>query len=191
MDEMERSFIYQSNLKNQEIDGNRQLYAQQLKNEVQVVQAAIIEQTNPKKILEDIELKLSGLRYNFQGKLIRSSEPIMNERGISRMIFLLSSIVNQHTILSHLEDKDINSLIIKIGDDIVDDLTLNSDDYDVRDKMMLDFIVDAMVIPSFIALKRALKQNEKNWLNRTVVESVSNAQRPMPRRDSFIDRFKM
>ena len=74
---------------------------------------------------------------------------------------------------------EISRIIIRLGDDIIDDLTLNWKEYDIKNKVLLDYIVDSVLFPSYTALKRALKQNEKNWLNRTVVESIQSTQRPM------------
>lgn len=193
MDELDRTYQYQKDLKGMELDANRTLYAQQLQQESHASQAALVEQTNPLKILMDIEFKLRGERmigYGESVKIVKFGEPIMNDMGISRMIFLLSSIVNQNTIFAHLQDEEINKLIIKISDDIVDDLTLNWNDYGIKDKMLLDYIVDALVIPSFMALKRAWRQNEKNWLNKTVVESITTSPRLPQKKESFMSRFK-
>lgn len=191
MDELDRNYNYQSALTEQQIAAQREINAMQMQENKQVVQAALIEQTNPLRVLEDIELKLKGKRKDYTGQVISWGEPIMNEMGINRMIFILSSVVNQNTILSHLEDKEINRLIIKIGDDIIDDLTLNWEIYGIKDKILLDYVVDALVIPSFMSLKRALEQNEKNWLNKTVVESITSSPRmPMQNKESFLSRFK-
>ena len=158
----------------------------------QQIQAALVEQTNPVHVLEEVELKLGGFRQEYDGTFKKVSEPLMNKNGINRMLFLLSSIVNQNTILSHLEQEEIGRLIIQVSNDVIDDLVLNWKEYDIKDKILLDHIVDAVLFPSFMALKRAWKQNEKNWLNKTVVETITTAPRPiMQKKEGIFSKLRL
>lgn len=192
IDPAQQQFQYEQELNQQKIDAEREMSAPAIMQQQQQVQAAIVEQTNPSHILEEIELKLKGYKMNWDGSLKRVSEPLMNNRGIGRMLFILSSVVNQNTILSHLQDDEIGRLIVRVSDDIIDDLVLNWKEYDIQDKILLDYIVDVVLIPSFLALKRAWRQNEKNWLNRVVLESINSSPRqPVQKKASFFDRFKL
>ena len=190
-DPMQRQYGYQEALQRQQIDAQQGMSAPAILQQQQMVQAALVEQTNPEHVLKEIELKLKGFRLDNNGELQKQGEPLMNQRGIGRLLFLISSIVTQNTILSHLEEKEISNLIIRIGDDIIDDLTLNWKEYGIQDKIMLDQIVDSVLFPSFMALKRAWKQNEKNWLNKTVVESISTSPTMQHRQGRFMSRFKL
>jgi len=190
-DPMQRQYGYQEALQRQQIDAQQGMSAPAILQQQQMVQAALVEQTNPEHVLKEIELKLKGFRLDNNGELQKQGEPLMNQRGIGRLLFLISSIVTQNTILSHLEEKEISNLIIRIGDDIIDDLTLNWKEYGIQDKIMLDQIVDSVLFPSFMALKRAWKQNEKNWLNKTVVESISTSPTMQHKQGGFMSRFKL
>lgn len=191
MDEQERMFQAQAALQSQNIEGQRSFEQMRQQNDQQTAQAAILQQTNPSAILYDIELKLRGKRLDIYNNIVDSGKPLMNDLGINRMLAFISSIVNQNTILSHLEDPEISKLIIRIGDDIIDDLTLNWTEYGIDDENMLDIILDMVVIPAFLSLKRAYRQNEKNWLNKTVVESITSAPKIPNKRESFLSRFKI
>lgn len=189
MDENEKMFNAQAALQNQNIDGQRSFNLMSQRNENQLGQAAILEQTNPNHILYDLELKLRGKRIDYKGHIIDGA-PIMNELGVNRMMAFMSCIINQNTILSSLEDKEISNIIIRIGDDIIDDLTLNWEDYGITDQIMRDFIVNMILIPAFMSLKRAHHRNEKQWIGRSVIESISSSPKLPTEHKSFLSRFK-
>lgn len=166
--------------------------APQLYEHQQQIQSALVEQTNPSHVIKEIELSLMNKEEMPDGTIKKLGEPLMNDRGVNRMKFIMRSIINQNTILSHLKDAEINKLIMEKADNIIDDLTLNWKEYGISDKMMLDHIVDAVIMPAFFALKRALEQNEKNWLSRITVESVnSNPKLQQPKAGGFWNKFKM
>lgn len=189
MDQYQRDYEINRSLTDQQIQGQMGMNAPNMVQQQQELQAALVAQTDPSIILEEVELKLRGYRLKY-GKIEKVSEPLMNEKGISRMIFILSSVVNQNTILSHLEIEEIGRLIIQVNDDVVDDLVVNWKEYGVKDKMLLDHIVDVTIIPCFMSLKRAWKQNEKNWLNKAVIETISS-QPKMPKKEGFLSKMKL
>lgn len=182
----------QEALQGQQMSNQYSMQAPYMFNSVQEHQAILVEQTNPDKIIEAVILKLMGYEKRYDGSVKKVRPPTMNELGIARMSFIMSSIINQNTILSHLEDQEISKLIIQLGDDLIDDLTLNWKDYAIEDKILLDHIVDAIVIPSYLALKRALGQNEKNWLGKISVENITNAPRiGQPKKEGFWSKLKL
>lgn len=183
----------QSALQQQQIQQQQGLQAPLIFQDRQQVQATLVEQTNPIHVVEDVRMKLMGFWQKPNGKYERLTDPIMNNFGIGRMLFYLSCVVNQNTILSHLQTEEIGKLIIKLSDDIVDDLVLSWKEYGIKDKIMLDHITNAVLFPAFMALKRAWSQNEKNWLNKIVVESISTGTpRYMPeKKEGWLSKFKM
>lgn len=189
-------FEAQQSLQQDQINAQMGMSSPILMHDHQQFQAALVEQTNPNRILENIEMKLKGYKESIDdnGKLFYEevSEPLMNEKGIGRMLFILSGIVNQNTILSHLEAREISGMIIRVSDDIIDDLVLNWKNYDVKDKILLDYIVDVVLFPSFIALKRGWKQNEKNWLGKITLETLNTSPRFTPsKKEGFLGKFKL
>jgi len=190
-EEMYDQYAMQSDLQNQVSEAQRVAYAPQLYEQVQQAQSILIEQTNPSKVLEEISLKLKGKIKKHDGTVIMEGDPLMNYKGINRMLFIMSSIINQNTILSYLEKHEIEKLMIQLSDDIVDDLTLNWREYEIKDKIMLDHIVDAILIPAFCALKRALEKNEKNWLGKISIENIGQEQKIQPKKGGLLSKFKL
>jgi len=185
-------YAMQKDLNQQGVEGNMAPYTPQMQEQVAQAQAVLVQQTNPDKVLIEITNKLKGYYVNPDKTIVKFSDPLMNKKGISRIMFILSSIVNQNTILSHLDEKEISKLMILLSNDMTDDLTLNWREYEISDKMMLDHIMDAILFPAFFALKRALGQNEKNWLGKISVEQISGAPRIQPpKKGGFWSKFKI
>lgn len=192
VDPVLQEYNYQQSLQQQQMANQFAMNSPMMFNQQQEHQAVLVEQTNPSKIIDEIDLSLRGYERKYDGTLKKVSEPMMNDLGIGRMRFIMRSVINQNTILSHLEDSEISKLIIQLSDDIIDDLTLNWKYYNIQDKIMLDHIVDAIVFPAYLALKRALGQNEKNWLGKISVENISNAPRiPQAKREGFFSKIKL
>lgn len=191
-EDINQQYVAQEALTQQQLQAEQGMNAPSILQQQQQIQAALVEQTNPAHVLEEIELKLKGIRQDWNGEYVRVSEPLMNNKGISRMLFILSSVVNQNTILSHLEASEIGNFVTRVSDDIIDDLVLNWKEYGVTDKILLDAIVDVILFPTFMSLKRAWKQNEKNWLNRAVVESINNSPRVLPqKKEDFFNKLRL
>lgn len=182
----------QSALMQDQTEGNLGLNSPQLLEQVQQSQAVLVEQTDPKKVIKEIMLILRGLEEQPDGKLVRVTEPRMNEAGLEAMWFWFKSHVNQGIILSHFDEGQINNFIEVIQNDLVDELGLNWRIYGIKTKTDLDVINNAMLMNIHSALCRAKGQNEKNWLGRISIENIRGGERPMPsRRDSFWSKFKL
>lgn len=108
------------------------------------------------------------------------------------MRFIMRGVINQNTILSHLEEDKIGRLTTRLAHDLTDDLTLNWKEYAITDKMMLDHIINSIIIPAYLALMRAYGQNEKNWLKGITVETISGGGSMLPKqKGGFWDKFKL
>jgi len=188
----EQQFQMQSSLQRQAVEGEQNMNAAAMVNNQQQIQAALVEQINPDKILRNLELKLEGKIDDGYGNITKVRDPLMNKKGISNMILITSAIVNQNTIMSSLNEKEIGKLMKNMTDDIIDKLTLNWKEYDIKDKTDLDTIHNIIVNTSFLALKRALFGGEKGFLSKITVENISSAPRnQLPKKQGFIDRFKL
>ena len=182
----------QGMLQQQQIDAQSTMYAPQLQEQVQQVQAVLVEQTNPKKVVEMIMLRLRGLQKDSEGRLVKVAEPKMNKEGIDNIWFMLDSHINQNIILSNVEIKEIQSIMSSIQEDLVDDLALNWKRYGITKKTDLDTINNSVLINIYLALKRAQGQNEKNWLGKISVEQISGRGGMIaPKKDSFWSKFKI
>ena len=179
-------------LQQKQLDAQTALYAPQLQEQVQQNQAILVEQTDPKKIIKEIMLILQGKEENSDGTFTVIAEPKLNRIGLEAMWFWLKSHINQNVILSHLEEKEIRNIMDAIQDDLVDELSLNWKIYGIKSKTDLDTINNSVLSNIYFALNRAKEQNEKNWLGKISVESISGGQRlPSPKKEGFFSKFRL
>lgn len=186
------NYILQKDIQQSNQDKDFMKYAPQLQEQIKENQAILVEQVNPKKIVQDVVLALLNLEEIGYNKYRKLGEPLMNDVGINAMRFILRGVVNQSTTLSHLDSKQVSKIMMRLSDDITDDIAYNRLRYGIDDKMMLDHIVNIVSLACFMVLQRALEQNEKNWLGKISVESINNAARiPSPKKEGFLDKLRL
>ncbi len=185
-------YVAQEILNRQEIEAQQSMNAPQMHEQMQQQQAILVEQTNPKKVVEDIMLRLRGLRKNPDGSESKIGDPKMNETGIKEMWFKLESFINQNVILSHLDKREISKLMDFLSKSLVVDLQLNWKEYGITKKTDLDAINDTVLGNIYFALKRAEGQGEKNWLSKISIENISGAPRIKGMKGGgFLEKFKL
>ena len=185
-------YLAQSALQSEAAAAQKQLYAPQLREEVQRQEAILVNQTNPDRVVRKIILYLEG-KEEVDGKIVRWGQPKLNPFGIEQIRYILTSYVNQGTILSHHNEQQIAKMMEVISEDLVDDLSLNWRAWGIKNKTDLDVINDSVLIAIFSAFNRSLEQNEKNWLGRITVESLnSGGQKIHPPKDGgWLSKFKL
>jgi len=125
---------YNEILKKQQESNPQALYADAMREEKV---ANVIAQLDPQNLLEEIEHRLRGEKYN---KLIAAWEPIgdfkiaIDERLISKLMSFLGSVLNQNTTLSNYSINEINNRMELVIDYIRDDLTDNDIEYGIEGK---------------------------------------------------------
>lgn len=96
------------------------------------------------EFLNNVQLFLQGYYINHEGRVIKgSSDGYMNEKGASRVISILMTAVNQHTIMSNIDNRQIKNTGISIAVAILDDLIKNYPEYDI-DLEHIENIVEVM-----------------------------------------------
>lgn len=188
---MQQQFEYQQKLNQQQIEGQQSMYAPQLYEHMQQNQAVLVEQTNPKKIVKEIVLRLRGLEEKEDGRVVQVAEPKINKRGYDNVWFILDSHINQNVILSHLNDQEIRKIMENVQDDIVDDLSLNKDNYGIKSKTDLDLINNSIIVNIYLALKRAREQNEKNWLGKIALEHIGGGRPQSKTKGGWTSKFRL
>jgi len=185
-------FEAQQSLQAQGIEGQQTVYAPQMHEQVQQAQAILVEQTNPRKVVEEIMLRLRGVKKNPDGTETRIGDAKMNEIGIKEIWFKLDSFINQNVILSHLDKGEISKLMDFLSKSLILDLQLNWREYGITKKTDLDAINDTVLLNIYMALKRAEGQGEKNWLGKISVEQISSTPRfSGAKKDSFWSKFRL
>jgi len=182
----------QEALQQQQLDTQQGMNAPVMQEQMQQAQAILVEQTNPKKIVRDIILRLQGFEEKSDGSKVKIADPKLNKEGIDNIWYILDSHINQNIILSHLVSREIAKIMDSLQNDLVDDLMLNWKEYGITKKTDLDTINNSILVNIYLALKRAEGQNEKNWLGKISVENISNNSRLSPtKQDTFLSKFKL
>ncbi len=190
--ETAENYEMQRNLQREGIEGQNAMYAPQMAEQIQQTQAVLIEQTNPKRVVDEIMMVLKGEEMNEKGESVQVGQPKMNQEGLSNIWTWCRGAINQGIILSHYEDLEIKSMMNVLQEDLVDDLSLNWKKYGIRNKTDLDLINNIVLLNINAALRRALGQNEKNWLGKISIENISGASRPIQgKKDSFWSKFRL
>lgn len=182
----------QEALQKQQLDLQQSLYAPQMQEQVAQSQAVLVEQTNPDKVVKVIMLRLMGKKEQPDGTLIQVAEPKMNKEGLEDVWFILDSHINQNVIFSSLTDKEISRIMDVIQDNLTDNISLNWKRYGMKKQTDLDTVSDSILVNIFLALKRAERQNEKNWLGRISFENVSGSSKlPSMKKEGFWSKFRL
>ena len=186
------TYKMQESLQQQNIDAERSRVEPQLYGESQQIKAVLVDETNPKRIVANILLRLRGKMENPDGTQIQIGKPKLNDIGIANIWFILDSHINQNVILSHLTAREITSIMHGLQNDLVIDLALNYKEYEIVNKTDLDAINNSILTNIFFALKRAEGQNEKNWLKGITGEQIGGGSRMQaPRKEGFWGKFRL
>lgn len=141
----------------------------------QEIQAALIAQINPRKTVHEIRMLLEGKEFDEEkDEWTEVNEPLLNDKGVNKMMLAVKSVVNINTIMSALDEKKINALMIELMDEIIDDLTLNWKTYEIRNKADLDKVEGIVKRMAYPALMRAREGGERRFLGRVTFENLSN-----------------
>jgi len=185
-------YAMQQSLEQGKVDSQSPYMAPQMAEQVQQQQAILVEQTNPKRVVREIILRLRGLDEKPDGTLVQVAEPKMNKDGIDNVWFHLDSFINDNIRFSHLDKREIARLMDILQNDVVDDIALNWRQYGITKKSDLDVINNSLLINVFAMLKRAEGQNEKNWIGKISVESISSSPRlSSPKKEGFWSKLRL
>lgn len=126
--------------------------------------STLVSQTNPTEILKNLEYLLRGFNFDYTtGKWLDKKTPLVNDKGINRIMIIIMGTVNNNCILSNLQDKEIKLIAESIGHEITELLRLNYLAYDVAlsDLSSVVWLCSRMC---FFALKRSFNEGERRFL---------------------------
>lgn len=183
----------QSALQRENIEGQMSLNSPYMREQVAMAQAAVIEQLNPSHMLNEMEMILRGeFKDEKTGKLIKKVRPLMNDKGIQKMITYCRGIINTNTVISFLDNNEIRKIMNELSDDLVDDLSLNWKEYGITSKPDLDYINNIVLVMMFLSLKRCLQGGERNFLGKTTSEILnSKSGFGSQKNEGILSKFKL
>lgn len=136
--------------------------------------SSIMYLTNPEHELYKLELTLRSEILDTEGKPKKMGEPLMNEKGICAVIGIVQTIVNQVTVMSVLDKREIPVLMDFLADTLAKDLMLNTGAYEMR-KQDRDKVFFTVLTSAFICMKRATDEglSDKKFWRGSVQEITS------------------
>ena len=125
---------------------------------------SVLQLTNPDKDLLKMEMTFRAQAQDSDGNIVQLGNPLMNDEGISSVIGQVQAIVNQVTVMSNIDEKNIPILIDFIGDTLAKDMMVNRIRYHITNPAARDKIYFSALATSFVCLRRALNNGERSFL---------------------------
>ena len=155
-------------------DGDNSNQAQQLAYQSPMYQygSSIMFLTNPENELYKLELTLRGMKPDKEGEPTPVGDPLLSDSGVSAIVGLTQTIVNQVTIMSSLSKQDIATIMDFLGDTLAKDLMVNRIPYEINSTSSRDKIYFSTLSSAFICMKRAQEDviNDKKFWRGSVQE---------------------
>lgn len=148
-------------------------YMNQSSNELN---SLLTELTNPEQDIYEVELSLKGVEINNKGVQVRKSDPLLNDKGVANMIRLMRSMVSRVMYMSNLEEEDVRTLTIALGEQIVFDLVRHKKEYEIKDSDDMTTIRTIITYKAFEAGMAALENGFRRFLKSGIIETTVNTQ---------------
>lgn len=192
VDPIRKEFEYNRELRREDREAEIAAQAPYLLQERQLTQAALIEQLDPNKVIENIALHLRGqIKDPITGEIKKIRKPLMNEQGIGDFISSVSSIVNINTTISALDERMINRMINQMDASHRRLLRFNWEEYE-SNQFEFDLICNICVNLVYLCLRRSLGGGERGFLGRVTMESISTPRmQQMQPRQRWWHKFKL
>lgn len=140
--------------------------------------SSILLLTNPGSELHKLEMTYRGLQETEDGQLYRTGNPWMNDEGINSVIGIAKALVNQVTVMSNLDKKEIPMIMDFLADTLAKDLMMNRVKYDILNPSVRDKIYFTTLSTCFVTLKRAQEQGERIFWKNSVQEIRTTVDNP-------------
>lgn len=141
--------------------------------------AWIIRELSSRKVLEQLRMNLKGYFFDWDTKKykkIEGFEPLMNDKGISKYLSIISSVVSDVTTFSNYSADEIPQLALYVCDKAIPTIHINYKDYGIKNKSDLQIIDIQILSLTLGALKKALGAGDRGVIGRTIQENIMNRQ---------------
>jgi hypothetical protein len=119
--------------------------------------------TNPDSELAKMEMSLRGYRVDSNGDVKQAGTALMNEEGITSVISEVQSLTSQNTVMSHIDEKEIPSMMDFVADTLARDLMMNRIRYGISDPTARDKIFFMSLNYCWVTMKRAQGGGERSF----------------------------
>lgn len=135
--------------------------------------SSILHMTDPNKLLVKLEYSLKGVRETDAGEIEQIGSPLMNQKGINSVMSQIRALVNQNTIMSNFENREIPILTDFLADTLAKDLMINRVTYSIKSKEARDTIYFIAISTAYACLKRGFNQGERGFWRGTQQEIIN------------------
>ena len=153
----------------------------------------IIRELSPKKVLEQVRMNLKGYDWDYANREWKKDpdrKPLMNDKGMSKYLSILSSVVTDLVTFSSYKPQEINSLVLYVCDKAIPTIHINYKEYGIQEKSDLEIIDIQIFNLTKAAFHKALGAGDRNVIRGTVNESLArretNQPYNMPRKKGFL-----
>lgn len=166
-----------------------------LREQQDMMESILIKSLDPANVIDHIELTLRGEYKDYEGRILKKSDSVLNDVGVGKILVLLRGVLNINTTISSLDKRTVQSIMQQIQKDLVIDLQLNWREYGIKQKSDLDLINNVVLIPIYTCLCRSMNSGERNFLSRSVSDTL-NSNTPTPFKNEggikrFMNRFRL
>lgn len=130
---------------------------------MQQFSGSILLLTNPENELYKLELTLRNMVLDREGNATLAGTPLMNDEGVTSVLGQVQAIVNQVTVMSNLEPKEIPMIVDFLADTLARDLMVNRVLYEITNAAARDKVYFAALTQAFICMKRANEEGERRF----------------------------
>ena len=159
----------------------------------------VIRELSPRKVLEQVRMNLKGFFWDYEKKdwiQLPGFSPVMNDKGISKYLSIISSVVTDLVTFSSYKDEEINPLVLYVCDKAIPVIHINYREYGIKEKSDLQIIDIQIFNLTLAAFKKAVGAGDRGVIGRTISENILNRSGGMSQgnmsnrgRTSFLSRI--
>lgn len=187
--ELYEQYEMQRLLQQQNADSNQEMYAPTMKQQINDMQSAVIEQVNPSKVANKIIMRFEGKIKNEDGEIIEKYDPVMNELGLSEVSLYLEGIINQSLTMGKMEDTEIKKIALELTNTFTENIGINWRSWGIKMATTKDIVCAIMAVNTLAILKRST--DEKKFYSTVAIEHINQGMKPTKKEESFLDKFKL
>lgn len=140
-------------------------------------EVGVIRELSPKKVLEQVRRELKGEFYDYEEKKykkVMGFEPLLNDKGIAKFIYALSSVVSDIVTFSSYSPEEIAQLVLLVCEKVIPVIHVNYKEYGIQEKSDLQLIDNKIFNLTLAAFKKAVGAGDRNVIGRTISENILN-----------------
>lgn len=130
----------------------------------QIGAQGVLALTNPENEIYKMELVFRSMIIDEHGEPQKKGEPLLNDKGISAVIGTVQSVVSQITVMSNVNEREVNMLMMSLSDALIRELMVNRVNYEIRSLSTSSKILHIAKTSAFLCLKRGYMEGEKRFL---------------------------